>query len=245
VSLPVAILAGGLGRRLSPLTERIPKALIQVAGKPFILHQLELLKQHGLTKVVVCLGYLGEQVVAALGDSRRWGVDLQFVHDGPGPRGTGGAILGALHLLGERFFVLYGDTYLECDYLAVEQMFRSSEKLGLMTVLCNSNQWDRSNVLLSKGRIVRYDKQSPTPDMHHIDYGLGAFCARAFEGYPREGPFDLATVYRDLIARDQLAGFEVITRFYEIGTPGGLKDTEEYLSRRGAAKRDVHPAIPR
>src|SRR5574341_2143329 len=158
MSLPVAIVAGGLGTRLSPLTERIPKSLVEVAGKPFVVHQLELLQQHGLRHVVLCVGYLGDQVRVSLGDGRQWGMNLQYVFDGPTLLGTGGALRRALPLLGESFLVMYGDSYLECDYGAVERAFLTSGKLGLMTVFQNDNLWDRSNVLFANSRIVRYDK---------------------------------------------------------------------------------------
>src|SRR5512136_2430029 len=144
MNLPVAILAGGLATRLRPLTERVPKALIDVAGKPFAEHQLDLLSQHGVKQIVWCLGYLGEMVQEALGDGSQWGLRLHYVSDGPKLLGTGGALKRAMHLLGDAFLVLYGDSYLECDYAAIEETFLSSGRLGLMTVIHNENRWDRS-----------------------------------------------------------------------------------------------------
>lgn len=232
MTLPVAILAGGLATRLRPLTERIPKALLEVAGKPFAAHQLELLRRHGLTQVVFCVGHLGEQIQTALGDGRRWGMGLQYVFDGPTLLGTGGALRKALPLLGEAFFVLYGDSYLECDYAAVERAFGMSGKLGLMTVLRNASRWDCSNVLFHEGRLLRYDKHHHTSDMQHIDYGLGVLHARTFANYPADMALDLATIYQDLLAGEQLAAFEVTHRFYEIGSPAGLEETRRYLLAR-------------
>lgn len=231
MSLPVAILAGGLATRLRPITERVPKSLVDVAGKPFAAHQLQLLRRHGLTDAVFCVGYQGEQVQAALGDGSRWGMKLHYVFDGSTLLGTGGALRRAAPWLGDAFLVLYGDSYLECDYAAVEQAFRDSGKLGLMTVYRNADRWDRSNILFDEGRIVRYDKRQRTADMRHIDYGLGAFRAQVFGDYTEDQPFDLATVYQDLLAKDQLAGFEVAERFYEIGSPEGLEETRRHLAR--------------
>lgn len=244
MSLPVAILAGGLATRLRPLTARIPKVLVEVAGQPFAVHQLELLRRHGLTDVVFCVGHLGEQVQAALGNGRRWGMNLLYVFDGPVLLGTGGALRRALPWLGESFLVLYGDSYLDCDYAAAEQAFRASGKLGLMTVFYNANQWDRSNVLLVEGQIQRYDKQHPTPDMQYIDYGLGAFHAQVFDGYSRDQPLDLAVVYQDLAAQDQLAGFEVTQRFYEIGSPTGLEETRAFLLQRRDSRDEFRKETP-
>lgn len=231
MTLPVAILAGGLATRLRPLTEVIPKVLVEVAGKPFAIHQIELLRREGLTEIIFCVGYLGEQVQALLGDGRRWNVNLKYVFDGPRLLGTGGALRKALPLLGEAFLVMYGDSYLECDYAGAEQAFRSSGKQGLMTVYRNAGQWDKSNVIFRNGKIIRYNKQHRTPDMQYIDYGLGALRASVVESYPADEPVDLETIYQDLIARDELAGYEMTERFYEIGSPAGLEETRQYLSK--------------
>lgn len=230
--LPVAILAGGLATRLRPITERIPKILVEVAGRPFAEYQIELLRSHGFTHIVLCVGYLGEQVEAALGDGRRWDVQIDYVFDGPQLLGTGGALRHALPLLGEAFLILYGDSYLECDYSAIEQVFLTSHQLGLMTAYRNANQWDRSNLLFRDGRIIRYDKQMPTPDMQHIDYGLSALRAEVFAPYADEQAFDLADLYQTLVERGQMAGYEVTQRFYEIGSHAGLETLGQHLEQK-------------
>jgi MurNAc alpha-1-phosphate uridylyltransferase len=232
MTLPVAILAGGLATRLGKTTETIPKALLEVAGKPFVVHQLALLRAHGVTRVVLCVAHLAEQIEAALGDGRAYGVEIAYAHDGGMLLGTGGALRRALPLLGERFLVLYGDSYLMCDYGDVARVFERSGKLGLMTVYDNRGRYDASNVVYRDGRIVCYDKAVKSPAMTHIDYGLGALRAEALAGYPAELRLDLATVYQDLIARDQLAGYEVAERFYEIGSPAGLEETRALLSAK-------------
>ena len=230
--LPVAILAGGLATRLRPHTETIPKSLIDVAGRPFAEHQLALLRAHGIERVVFCVGHLGEQIRDVIGDGSRLGLDVAYSFDGPVLLGTGGALRRALPLLGGAFFVLYGDSYLECDYAAIERAFVAAGQPGLMTVFRNDGQWDTSNVLFSDGRIARYDKTARTADMRHIDYGLGVLDARVLDPYHPERPLDLAAVYADLVARGQLAGFEVDTRFYEIGSHAGLEDTRRHLEER-------------
>jgi prepilin-type processing-associated H-X9-DG protein len=236
MSLPVVVLAGGLATRLRPVTERIPKSLVDVAGEPFAVHQIELLRRHGLTDITFLIGHLGEMIVDSLGDGGRWDVRLRYVVDGPRALGTGGAIRRALHELGDPFFVVYGDSYLDCDYAAIERVFTDSGKSGLMTVYRNENRFDRSNVLFADGRIIRYDKQHRTPDMRYVDYGLGGFRKSAFAGRDDEA-FDLAVVYQDLLAKDDLAGFEVPDRFYEIGSPEGLDETRTYLATKGIHAR--------
>jgi len=229
---PVAILAGGLSTRLRPLTEHIPKVLIDVAGKPFAVHQLELLCRNGFSRVVFCVGYLGEQVRSVLGDGSACGMKISYVFDGPKLKGTGGALKNALPFLGDAFFVIYGDSYLEIDYGRVQQVFLKSGKMGLMTVFRNADQWDKSNVLFDEGRIVRYDKKNREPEMKHIDYGLGIFKSRVFDNYADGQALDLANIYQDLIARSELAGYEITRRFYEIGSFHGLKETREYLVQK-------------
>jgi N-acetyl-alpha-D-muramate 1-phosphate uridylyltransferase len=230
VTLPVAILAGGKATRLGELARRTPKSLMDIAGRPFAVHQLELLRRHGIDDVVFCVGHLGEQLESVVGDGSEYGVRVRYSSDGERPLGTGGAIRNAMPLVGPRFFVLYGDSYLDCDYEDIARSFVDSRREGLMTVLRNDGQWDRSNVVYRDGRIIRYDKVHTTPDMRHIDYGLGVFDARAFEKFPPGQAFDLVEVYQDLLAANRLAAYEVTTRFYEIGGPAGLEETRRHLS---------------
>ena len=235
MTLPIAILAGGLATRLRPITQHIPKSLVDVVDRPFAEHQIELLREHGVTDVVFLLGHLGRMVEEALGDGSRFGVRIRYVFDGGAPLGTGGAVRQARPLLGPEFFVLYGDSYLECDYQGIARAFAASGKAGLMTVCRNEDRWDTSNVLLAEdGRILRYDKRQPSPGMRHIDYGLGVFRAAAFDCYDPGTPIDLAVVYQDLLARGELAAFEVAGRFYEIGSPSGLEETRAHVARKRA-----------
>jgi NDP-sugar pyrophosphorylase family protein len=230
MSLPVAVLAGGLSTRLRPITETIPKALVDVAGKPFVTRQLEYLRQQGITRVVMCLAHLGEQVEAFVGDGSSFGLEVRYSWDGPSLLGTGGALKRALPLLGEQFFVFYGDSYLPIDFRTVEQGFFASGKPALMTVLKNDDRWDKSNVLLRDGCIIEYNKRAPRPEMAHIDYGLGVLSASLLETVV-DGPVDLADIYHELSTRGLLAGWEVFGRFYEIGSHKGLNETIEYFKK--------------
>jgi N-acetyl-alpha-D-muramate 1-phosphate uridylyltransferase len=232
VSLPIAVLAGGLAKRLRPITETIPKALVEVAGRPFAVHQVELLRRHGIDIVVWLVAYRADQIQATLGDGSRWGMRFSYVHDGPMLLGTGGAIRHALPQLGDAFFVMYGDSYLECDFAQVERAFIDSGRLGLMTVYRNGGLFDTSNVEFVGGRILRYDKKTRTPEMHHIDWGLGMLRASAFAPYAAGEPLDLAQVYQDLLASNELVGHEVSNRFFEVGSQQGLADTDAYLRAR-------------
>jgi NDP-sugar pyrophosphorylase family protein len=231
LDIPVAILAGGLATRLRPITEKIPKSLVPVAGKPFLAHQLELLHARGIRHAVLCIGYLGEMIQRDFGDGKAFGVRLDYSFDGPKLLGTGGAIQRALPLLGNEFFVLYGDSYLPVEYRPIADFFRRSGKLGLMTVYRNEGRYDTSNVVFRDGEIAVYDKKNRPPEMRHIDYGLSLFKTSVFASYAAGQPFDLAEVMGKLVREKQLAGYEVPERFYEMGSPAGLAELESLLSR--------------
>jgi MurNAc alpha-1-phosphate uridylyltransferase len=228
--LPVVILAGGLATRLGPLAQSVPKCLVDVGGEPFLIHQLRQLHERGVREVLCCLGHLGEQVVDSVGDGTAFGLSVEYAFDGPRLLGTAGGIKRALPRLPEAFFVLYGDSYLECDYAEVLDTYRASGKLALMTVFANAHRWDTSNVEYADGRIVAYDKVNRTERMRHIDYGLGILDGRAFDSVPDGVPHDLAAVYQEMLGRGELAAYEATRRFYEIGSPAGFEETRRHLA---------------
>jgi NDP-sugar pyrophosphorylase family protein len=228
----VAILAGGLATRLRPLTEKIPKVLLEVGGRPFLEHQLGNLRAHGIREIVLCLGFLGEAVQERFGDGADYGVDLHYSFDGPILLGTGGAIRRALPQLGEAFFVLYGDSYLQIDFAAVSNAFFQSRRNGLMTVFKNENSWEASNVVFSNGAIRAYDKCRRTADMRHVDYGLSVFRSSVFGAYPDGASFDLSDVMKDMASNGEMAAYEATQRFYEIGSRAGLAELDLALAGR-------------
>lgn len=230
--LPVAILMGGMATRLGSITEKLPKAMIPINGEPFLAHQLRLLHERGIRKAVLCVGHLGNMIRDFSGNGDTFGIELQYSFDGSKLRGTAGAIHQALPLLGESFFVLYGDSYLPCDFARVMRCFEQSGKQGLMTVYRNRDAWDASNVEFAGNRIVVYDKRARTPRMHHIDYGLGVFRAGVFRRISPDSVVDLAEIYRRLLTEDQLAACEIEERFYEIGSVAGIEDLSRILAEK-------------
>lgn len=232
------ILAGGLGTRMRPHTEKIPKALIPVAGQPFVHHQLSLLAAKGVTRIVFCLGYRGEMIEGYVGDGSAWGLEVDYAHEGDELKGTAGALRVALDngLLPDVFLLLYGDSYLPIRYRPVLESFESSAAEALMTVFRNDHRWDASNVLFERGQVVVYDKRRQDPRsaaMAHIDYGLGALTGSLVDKYvPRGAVADLADIYHELSIDGRLAGYEVRDRFYEVGSPDGVAELEARLRSR-------------
>jgi N-acetyl-alpha-D-muramate 1-phosphate uridylyltransferase len=224
---PVCILAGGLGTRLGDAASNSPKTLVEVAGEPFLDHQLRLLATAGARDIVLCVGHLGEQIERHIGGGR-FGLRISYSFDAPGLDGTLGAIVRARAMLGERFLVLYGDTYLRIDYQAVARSWAASKLPAMMSVLHNNGRWDTSNALFEDGRVVAYDKYAPLPEMAWIDYGLGGLGQAALDMAP-PGATDLAELYSVLAKSGLLFGFEAEERFYEIGTPRGLAEADAFL----------------
>ena len=237
------ILAGGLATRMRPLTDVRPKALLPVAGRPFIDHQLEWLARHGVTHVVLSIGYKGGMLRDHVGDGAHFGLAVAYVDEGENLRGTAGALRLALArgVLEEAFLVTYGDSFLPIDFGAVFRAFRAAGQPALMTVFRNEGRWDTSNVIYEissgdAGRVVLYDKRRqtrPAADFAYIDYGLLALERRIVEDeVPAEGKADLAEVFHALSLRSRLAGFEVHERFHEIGSPEGLEEIETWIAAR-------------
>lgn len=225
---PVCILAGGRGTRLGERTQGVPKPLLEVAGEPFLIHQLRLLASHGFQEVVICVGYRGRMIESLIG-AERFGIRVAYSYDSPRLDGTLGAIRRALALLPDRFLVLYGDTYLRLDYRAVARAWSESGLCALMVVLRNDGRWERSNASYERDRVTAYEKRSPRSDMSWIDYGLGGLTAAALDSVA-DSESELAVLYSALARNGQLFGYEAAQRFFEIGTPAALEETEAFLA---------------
>ena len=204
--------------------------MIDIAGKPFIARQLDYLYLQGIKHVVICVGYKGKQIEDFVGDGSKFNLKVKYSYDGNELLGTGGSIKKALPLLGKNFYILYGDSFLPINYLAIEKTFKNSKKPALMTIFKNQGKWDVSNISFHKKRI-RYDKKNPTPDMEYIDYGLSIVNSSVFNLSKNNKNFDMVSIYHQLSLNDKLAAFEVYDRFYEIGSLNGLNETIDYFNK--------------
>jgi NDP-sugar pyrophosphorylase family protein len=228
----LVLLAGGMATRLRPVTETIPKSMLEVAGKPFLDHLLKLIRRNNITEVVICVSFLGEKIKDFASDGSRYGLKIDYSFDGDLLLGTGGTIKQALGKLKDEFFVMYGDSYLTADFQKAGDYFLSENKTGLMTVYRNEGKWDKSNIEFREGNIIRYDKKNNDDKLEYIDYGLGILNKKAFEDFKDEKVFDLEAVYNKLLKKKELLGYEVSERFYEIGSFKGLEETQNYLEKK-------------
>ena len=233
MSMQVVLLAGGMGTRIQSVAGDLPKALIPVAGKPFILHQLELLKRNGLDELLLLIGFRGDMIKDLLDDGTKYNVKITYVQENPNALlGTGGALVHALDHIAETFLLMYGDSYLPVDYQAMIRWYQQQPCPAVMSVFRNEGQWDASNVRIHDGRVVYYDKKAPPGAADFIDYGLSIFTRDTLAAYrTRAMPLDLAVVQSDLVQAGQLAAYEVKERFYEIGKPEGWRELDELLSK--------------
>ncbi|HKR27510.1 MAG TPA: sugar phosphate nucleotidyltransferase [Acidobacteriaceae bacterium] len=240
----LALLAGGLATRLHPLTLDLPKSLIPIAGEPFLAHQLRRLSQNGLREIVICCGHLGDQIEAFAGSGNRFGLSIEYSRDGDQLLGTGGAIRAALPLLGSRFLIMYGDSWLSERIEPVWRAYGECGRPALMTVFRNDNRWGTSNVDYRNGIVTRYHRDGARSGMHYIDYGLQAVEAELIAGW-HSAAFDLPDVWPSLADYGLLAGYEARTRFYEIGSLSGLRETEAVIrSSRIFASRARNLPLP-
>ena len=235
--MQMVILAGGLGTRLRPLTQALPKVLVPVDGKPFLHHQIELLKAHDIRDIVLCVGHRADQIRACFGEGNRLGVRIRYSEERGMLLGTAGALKNAEPLLEDDFFLLYGDSYLPVDYGEVMRYFRNSDSgLALMVVYRNADRYERSNVIVRDGRVAVYDKEGRTPAMEYINYGLSVLRKEALGLVPAGRPFSQEELYRLLIERGELLAWETKRRFYEIGSRQGLAEFRELVASGGLAR---------
>ena len=231
MKIQVVILAGGMATRLGELTKNRPKSLVAIQGKPFLAYQLELLKDHEISDIVLCIGHLGGQIRKAFGDGSNYGVHLTYSLEDE-PLGTAGALKNAAPYLNDTFLVIYGDSYLLLDFVKIYAYFLTQQKLSLDTVFRNNDAFDASNIVIRDNMVEVYSKSEKTPDMVYIDCGAVIFHKEVLQLIPEDHFYSLEELFLRLIEKEQLLAFEVKERFYEIGSPQGLKDFEAFIQRR-------------
>jgi len=229
--MQMVILTGGLATRLHPLTQRVPKAMIKIQGKPFLEYQIELLKRNQITDILLCVGHLAEQIKSYFRDGKDFGVNICYSEERGGLLGTGGALKNAEPLLNEEFFLMNGDSYLMLNYEEIASFFKTRNKLALMVVYKNYNKYDRSNVIVEGGMVKAYDRKRRSPQMIHIDVGLSIVKRQALALIPKGKPALLDELWVKLIAQKQLLAFETRQRFYEIGSFDGLREFEQLIKK--------------
>jgi len=226
--MQVVILAGGLATRLGNLTRNQPKSMVKVWGKPFLEYQLAVLRRGGIEDIILCIGHMGEQIERHFGNGSKYGVNIKYSIEDK-LLGTAGALKKAEALLYDRFFTMYGDSYLFLDFSLVMSYFESRNKLALMTVYKNNDRYDRSNTIVEEGLVKKFSKKERTRDMVYIEYGANIFKKEALEMIPENQFYSLDDFFPSLIKMEELLAFEVKERFYELGSPQGFEEFKTYI----------------
>lgn len=228
--MQIVILAGGKATRLYPLTKKIPKSLVEICGKPFLTHQIELLRKNKITDILLCVGIFSDQIMNYYGNGKDFGVSIRYSIENPNNLlGTGGALKKAEKFLDNEFMVMYGDSYLPIDFTSIISAFHKSKKIGLMTVFRNQDQFDKSNVDVKNELVIRYDKTGENNELQYIDYGLLVLKKELLTITPDDKFTDLENLIKSLVEKKELSSFIVTERFYEIGSLTGKKDFAEFI----------------
>lgn len=223
---------------MRPMTERMPKSLIRIKGRPFLEYQLEFLKEGGVSNIVLCVGYLGRQIEEHFGDGSKFGVDIKYSYEHGQLLGTAGALKQAYALLDDEFFTLYGDSYIFLDFGKAMEYFRDQGKLGMMAVFRNFDEYGESNTVVRGKMVSGFSKEEKTYDTVYIEYGVNVLKKEALDLVPLHQPYVLDGLFRDLIEKDELLAYEVERRFYQIGSPKGLVEFMQFLAN---GKEEVLP----
>ena len=230
--MKIVILCGGMATRLYPLTKKISKSMIKIEGKPFLEHQLDLLKKNGLSDIVLCVGYNAEQIKKYFGNGRKFGVRIKYSSDKKRLLGTGGALKKTENLLKDSFLVMYGDSYLPFNFRKAIKFFKKFDKLGLMTVFKNLNKYEPSNVQVKGNLVKSYSKKRKTKKMKYIDYGVSIFKKEALKFIPKNQVYDLSQLQQLLIKKRELLAYPAEKRFYQIGSAKGLEEFKNYIKNK-------------
>lgn len=221
-TLPVVILAGGLGTRLLPATKMTPKVMIPILGKPFLAWKLEELVSQGVTEVYILLGVHADQVIEFLSSYK---IDLKILvfRDGDALMGTAGAIRKNLNSLPKDFILTYGDNLLDYNLEELSHA-HSQEKKAIMVCTTYREETDNFNVQVIGKFVSKYDK-SDASNCNFMDYGYSVFQAKYFANLDLAKSTDLELIIQDLILQKELIALATNLEYYEIGTPAGLKKT--------------------
>ena len=229
--MQAVVLAGGLATRMRPRTLTIPKAMLEVAGRPFIEWQLEKLAACGYDEVVMCIAHLGEQIRDHVGNGARFGLRVRYSVEGPKLLGTGGALRAALERLAPTFLLTYGDSYLPFDYAGPLRMLDAHDDCdAVMSVWHNKDALEPSNVVCDGEWVTTYEKGGRGPGFEYIDYGANAVRRELVAQKPEGEAWGFDALQRDLARSRRLRAYVSNDRFFEIGSPEGLAALNGYLS---------------
>ena len=232
---PIFILAGGLATRLRPKTLKIPKYILEVCGRPFVFHQIELLKKNGFQKFIISSGYLEKKIKYTIKNSDLNKNKIDIRKDGKKLLGTGGAVINSLKYLPNIFCLIFGDSYLPINYKKYIDRFDIKKYDCLITVYKNNNKYCLSNINIVGNKIKRYKKlKIKNKNYKYINYGFMIFKKDFFKNYlsQKGEKLDLDLMLEESIKNNKTQFLKVKKTFFEIGSNEGIARLENYLKQR-------------
>ena len=229
--MQIVILCGGLATRLGDLAKNTPKSMIQIKDKPFLEYQIENVKKHSITDIVLCVGHLSEQIEDYFGSGEKLGVNINYSYDKDKPLGPIGALKNAETLLQDPFFIMYGDSYIFVDFKKVYTYFSKQDKLALMTIYQNFDKFDSSNIITNHKLVTKYGGEK-TKETTYIDYGVSLLKKKILEDIPADTFYSTNDLFSKLVRQKELLAYEIKKRFYHIGTPEALEEFKKYVETK-------------
>ncbi len=231
MKLPVVILAGGLGKRMSSKYKNIQKCMIKIKNKPFIHYVLTNLEKNKVKNVIFLLGHRSKDVTKFLNKKKYlYNLKIQISYDGKNLLGTGGAVKKSLDLINNDFILTYADSYLEYNFQKIVKYYLKNKLTSLITVYKNKNGTDKSNIILKNNKIINYGKDNLN-QYNYIDWGISIFNKNIFKGIKKR-KFDLNLIYNTQIEKKLLYGYRVFKKYREIGTPSSLIEFKKYINEK-------------
>lgn len=229
--MQVVILAGGKGTRLRPITKQIPKPMVLISGKPFLLYQLEFLRSLGLNRFLFLTGYLGGQIEKYFGDGEKFEVKIDYSCEEK-LLGTAGALKNAKNKLNKEFLLLNGDTFLPLDYRKLIKYFKQCGAIGVVSAYGNLEKIVQNNIAIDKSsKIIKYNKKDPK-GLDYVASGAMVFKKKLLDFIPNKQVCSLEEdIFGKLIEKRELKAFVSSQRFYDMGSFKGLRLLKDKLKR--------------
>ncbi len=208
----------------------IPDSLIDVEGRPFMEYQLELLKEYSVTDIIVCPGYLGENIHFYFSNSKDFGLNIRYSDNIARDFGTGGILKKSLSLLESHFYVLYGDSYFPINYSGIMDFFKKSGKMGLFLVYKDHDFEKKGSIIISNRLVKDFDPQNQEKDMPYKYSNVCILAKKIFNLLSGEQFIALEDIFKYLIERDELLSFEISKPNIEISTQQGFDQFKKYMN---------------
>jgi NDP-sugar pyrophosphorylase family protein len=227
----IAILCGGFGTRLYPVTKYLPKSLYPINGKPFIDYQLERLKSGGFNHIVLLVSHFGNEIREYVGNGERYGLNIEYSFDDA--KGTLPAIKKAFKFLDYNFFITYGDSYLTADFKDIQKTYDAQNKPFLVTIYKNNDETlHKNNIAYINNQIVDYSQLNLNNSCQYVDYGITILNKNYLDNIDETWYTNVSNLYNFAIAKNNLASYVIKERFYEVGSLRGIQDFTKYVIRK-------------